>query len=246
MLAARLSEDPNCTVLLLEAGGPNDQDVAGVPGESYEPGKAEGESRYLYENLTVPQAALGGRRVALRTGCGLGGGSSVNALVRLQGHPADYDGWRDAGATGWDWADVLPYLRRSEHHEFGTDAFHGAGGPMVITSARDTHPLATAFIAAGEELGLEVSGDLNGSRRDGVGLLQSTVRDGARHSVVDGYLRPALTRPNLMVRTGVPVERLIVGGTRVVGVRYAGGEARARRLVVLCAGALRTPQLLMV
>lgn len=243
VLAARLSEDPECSVLLLEAGGrPDKEEAVSVPGSAL--GLMAGE--YAYDNVTTPQEALGGRRIPLATGRGLGGGSAINAMGWFHGHPADYDGWRDSGASGWGWSDILPFIRRSEHHELGSSQFHGAGGPMVITSPRDIHPLSTAFIAAGVEQGIKVNDDLNGADRAGIGLAQSNIRDGARHSVVDGYLRPALSRENLTVRTGIRVERLLIDGNRAVGVRCAGGEVQASRSVILSAGVLRTPQLLMV
>ena len=244
VLAARLTEDPGCSVLLLEVGGPNDEKAMRVPATA--PRLAADGSGYAYGDLTTPQAALGGRRVAMTTGRGLGGGSSMNAMVWHQGHPMDYDSWRDSGATGWGWSDVLPFIRRSEHHELGPGPFHGAGGPMVITLPRDIHPLTTAFIAASEEQGVKVNDDLNGAEREGVGLAQANIRDGARHSVVDGYLEPALGRENLTVHTGVRVERLLFDGARAVGVYCAGTEVQARSSVILSAGALRTPQLLMV
>ncbi len=201
----------------------------------------------MYGNDTVAQAALGGRTVPLPTGRGLGGGSSVNTMTWFQGHPADYDGWREAGAAGWGWDEMLPVVRRVEHHILGSGPFHGAGGPMTIDFARDVNPSAAAFIAAGEQLGLPVSRDLNGADRTGFGVAQSNIRDGARHSVVDGYLRPALGRPNLVVRTGVPVTQVLFDGRRAAGVSLrAGGRVTARRGVILAAGALRTPQLLML
>jgi len=245
VLAARLTEDPACHVLLLEAGGPDDNPAMGPPAAAYE--LLSGE--YSWGDLTTPQEALGGRSLSLVTGRGLGGGSSTNLMAWFHGHPLDYDGWRDAGATGWGWSDALPFLRRSEHYAAGASAFHGVGGPMVISQPRDINPLSMAFVAAGAEQGLPVNEDFNGASLDGVGLVQSNIRDGARHSVVTGYLRPAATRPNLTIRTGQRVERLLIDGGRAVGVQCAGPtrpELRARRSVVLSAGALRTPQLLML
>jgi choline dehydrogenase len=142
---------------------------------------------------------------------------------------------------------MLPVLRRAEHHILGRDRFHGSGGPMTIDFARDLNPSSIAFIAAGEQLGLPVSRDLNGAERTGFGVAQSNIRDGERHSVVDGYLRPALSRPNLTVRTGAPATRALFDGRKATGVQTQDGSTvTARRGVILAAGALRTPQLLML
>lgn len=201
----------------------------------------------MYSDLTVPQAAAGGRKISLPTGRGLGGGSSVNTLTWFQGHPADFDGWDEEGAEGWGWDEMLPVMRRVEHHILGNGPFHGAGGPMTIDFPRDINPSAMAFIAAGEQLGLPVSSDLNGCGRTGFGIAQANIRDGVRHSVVDGYLRPALGRPNLVVRTGARVVRLLFDGRKATGVRLRTGQLiTARRGVILAAGSLRTPQLLML
>jgi len=197
----------------------------------------------------VPQGGLGGRRIALTTGRGLGGGSSINAMGWFHGHPVDYDGWRDQGADEWGWSDILPYLRRSEDHELGSSEMHGSGGPMVITGPQHLHPLSVSFVQAGVERGLVAVDDLDGPEHEGVGLAHSNVRDGARHSVVDGYLRPARARENLVVRTGVRVDRVLLEGDRAVGIQAEGHQpvvVRARRSVVLSAGAIRTPQLLML
>jgi choline dehydrogenase len=242
VLAARLSADPDHTVLLLEAGDPVDQDAARIPALAYSLWSGD----TAYENLTVPQKGLGDRRIALTTGRGLGGSSNINLMGWLQAHPEDYDGWAASGATGWGWADMVPYLRSIEDHELGAGPYDGADGPMAITTPYHLHPITARFIEAGAALGWPVNPDLNGASREGIGLLQSNIRDGARHSVLDGYLNPALDRSNLTVRTGTPVQKIAVEGTRAVGVRCAGGEVRARRSVVLCAGALRTPHLLLL
>jgi choline dehydrogenase len=245
VLAARLTEDPQCRVLLLEAGGANDQPELRVPAISAGLAATEGFTA-AYPNLTIPQEALGGRRIALTTGRGLGGGSTINAMGWFQGYPEDFDGWRDGGATGWGWSETLPYLRRSEQHELGPNPVHGAGGPMSITLPRYLHPLTTTFLEAATSVGWPLNEDLNGAVRDGIGLAQSNIRDGERHSVVDGYLRPALGREHLTVRINTAVQRLIVHAGRVVGVLTDGAEIRARKSVILSAGSLRTPQLLMV
>jgi choline dehydrogenase len=239
----RVSEDPDCEVLLLEAGPELESAAISTPGAALQ--LLGGDT--MYGDVTVPQSGAAGRQIPLPSGRGLGGGSSVNTLTWFQGHPADYDGWREQGAEGWGWDDLLPVVRRIEHHILGNGPFHGAGGPMTVDFARDINPSSLAFIAAGEQLGLPVSADLNGANRTGFGIAQSNIRDGARHSVVDGYLRPALGRPNLAVRTGAPVAQVIFDGRRATGVRLTDGQAvTARRGVILAAGALRTPQLLML
>ena len=243
VLAARLSQDSACRVLLLEAGPELESAAVSTPGAALQFLGSDA----VYGDVTVDQAAAAGRGIPLPTGYCLGGGSSVNAMTWFQGHPADYDGWRDHGADGWGWADMLPVARRAEHHILGDGPFHGAGGPMTIDFARDVNPSAAAFIAAGEQLGFPVSRDLNGAERTGFGIAQANIRDGVRHSVVDGYLRPALSRPNLTVRTGSPAARVLFDGRTAAGVRLRAGQpVTARRGVILAAGALRTPQLLMV
>ncbi len=242
VLAARLSEVPGRRVLLLEAGDVVEGDEARVPGAALR----LLNGRAMYHDESVPQEAAGNRRVPLPTGRGLGGGSAVNMMSWFHGQPSDYNGWVEAGAHGWGWDDVLPVLRRIEHHVLGPSEFHGAGGPMTIAAPSDVEALHFSFLAAGEEIGLPVSHDLNGAQRTGVGLTYSNIRDGTRHSVVDGYLRPALNRPNLTVRTGARVDRVLFEGRRAVGVEVAGSVVRAACGVVLAAGAVRTPQLLML
>lgn len=245
VLAARLSEDPGHTVLLLEAGDALEGAEFTTPALATQ--LQAGDASWYWGDQTTPQEALGGRRVPMLAARALGGGSAINTMMWLRGHPLDYDAWKDAGATGWGWADVAPVFRRMEHFELGPDEHHGAGGPMVISVARDISPLGMAIVAAGAEQGLPVNPDVNGGSQEGVGLVQTNTRDGERHSVVDGYLKPALGRRNLTVATGSPVERLLFDGLRVTGVRLRGGrEVRVRRSVVLSAGALRSPQLLML
>lgn len=253
VLAARLTEDPSVTVLLLESGDDPDEAPEDLADAVRTPGLAPtlwADERVVYADLTVPQQALGGRRVPLSSGRGLGGGSTVNAMAWYQGFPADYDGWAASGATGWGWETIAPLLRAAEDHELGAGAHHGAGGPMSVSTPRHLHAAAAAFVQAAVAAGIEPSHDLNGERREGVGNLPVSMRDGARSSVVEGYLRPASTRPNLHVLTGQPVRRVLVEAGRAVGVLAGEGDGerewRARRGVVLCAGALRTPQLLML
>lgn len=245
VLAARLSAQGGVSVLLLEAGGVLDAEAISVPGRALEVQVPP----FVWQDPTPPQSGLGGRELAMLTGRGVGGGSAVNSLGWFQGLPADYDGWAAGGAEGWSWRELLPAFRRAEDHELGASEWHGAGGPMSVAATRQLHPLTTAFVAAAAADGLAVSGDLSGAVREGVGLVYSNIRDGRRWSVVDGYLLPALAREGLTVRADTPVASLVLDGRRAVGVRTGGAhpaEVEARRGVVVCAGAVRTPQLLML
>ncbi|NYJ76569.1 GMC family oxidoreductase [Allobranchiibius huperziae] len=241
VVAARLSENADHQVLLLEAGDVPDRALFSVPGEAITPLATPS----VVHEPTVPQPGLAGRRSAVPVGRVLGGGSAVNTLTWMQGHPQDYDSWAAGGAHGWSAADVQPLLRRIENHSFGPSDHHGSGGPMTVSTSTHFERVHQDFLAAGEEAGFGVSDDLNGPVRTGVGLNQANVRDGRRHDVVDGYLIPALNRPNLTVRTGSVVERVLLTGTRATGVVVDGHRVDATR-VVLAAGALRTPQLLML
>ena len=242
VVAARLSDDPTRTVLLLEAGSFTPTPETETPGLAF---YALGEET-LYPNPTVPQVNAAHRTMAIPTGRGLGGGSSVNLLAWFQGHPDDYDAWARSGAAGWSWRDVQPILRRIERHERGPSEYHGDDGPIRIGTPRDVDLSQMAFVAAGEQVGLSVSDDLNGRQRSGVGLSDVNIHDGVRHSVVDGYLLPRRRRANLHVRLGVSVDKVVIDGGRARGVQLADGRVvMARRRVVLAAGALRSPLLLM-
>jgi choline dehydrogenase len=245
VLAARLSEDPNRRVALIEAGAEDIPEEVRIPAYG---GLLPAGDR-AWPSTTTAQEAASGRAVPLVTGVGLGGGSSINSLGWLQAHPADYDAWAADGADGWAAKDVVPLFRRIEHHELGATGTHGAGGPMTISGPRHLHPLAPAFVRAGIEQGWPLSDDLN--RGTGISLVHSNVRDGRRHSVVDGYLGPARNRPNLTVLATTRVSRVLLDGERAVGVRVldrdgAAVEISARHGVVVTAGALRTPQVLML
>ncbi|WP_051791675.1 GMC family oxidoreductase [Amycolatopsis jejuensis] len=243
VLAARLSEDPGCRVLLLEAGTTTgDEPAARTPGNAFQ--LLTGPMSW--GDRSTPQSALGGRRIGLAQGRGLGGGSSMNMMAWFHGRPEDYDTWQDRGATGWSWDDVRPVLRDIEDNDCGGGDRHGTGGPMAISSVRDAGALALTFVAGGVEHGLPLVENFNGPFGEGVGFVQSNTRDGRRHSVVHGYLGPARHRENLVVANGRLVTSVILDGKRAVGVRVGGTEVAARRGVVLCAGALRTPQLLML
>jgi choline dehydrogenase len=180
----------------------------------------------------------------------LGGGGTINYLAWYRGVPLDYDGWVKRGMTGWGWDDVLPLFRRAEDHELGASEYHGTGGPMPVTTAPDFSALSLAFITAGVEEGLELNRDFNGARRDGVGPKYSNVRNGERVSAARGYLHPVLHWTGLTVLTGATARRVVTKNHAVTGVEYtdASGRRRVARApsVVLCAGTLRTPQLLML
>ncbi|MEU1616508.1 GMC family oxidoreductase N-terminal domain-containing protein [Streptomyces sp. NPDC005722] len=246
VLAARLSEEPPVRVLLLEAG-PADTDARIAPPHGLFQGLLRGELDWSYD--TVPQPGLGGRGVPLSAGRVLGGGGSINYQAWYRGHRSDYDGWAGQGMKGWSYEEVLPAFRRSEDHEPGASRLHGVGGPIPVTTPKDVTPLSAAFVAAGVEYGLPLNRDFNGAELDGVGPLYSNVRDGERYSSARGHLRPAMGRPNLTVRTGAFARRVLLDGTRATGVEYtdAAGTHRARgRSVILSAGAVRSPQLLML
>jgi choline dehydrogenase-like flavoprotein len=180
----------------------------------------------------------------------LGGSSSVNAMVYARGHPQDYDAWKRAGNGGWGWDDVLPYFMRAEHNERGADAFHGTGGPLNVMDLRSPNRFSPVFVEAGVQAGYAENRDFNGAGQEGVGLYQVTHKDGERFSAAKAYLAPHLTRPNLRIVTGADATRVLMDGRRAMGVEYVqGGETRvlhAGREVILCAGALKSPQLLML
>ncbi|MEV6610143.1 GMC family oxidoreductase N-terminal domain-containing protein [Kutzneria sp. NPDC051319] len=246
VVAARLTEDPDCRVLLLEAG-PADSDPGITPPHGVFQ-LLRGELDWSYD--TVAQPELDGREIPISAGRTLGGGGAINYQAWYRGHPLDYDHWAVQGMKGWGWQEVLPSFRRSEDHELGSSALHGTGGPIPVGTPKDVNPLSLAFIAAGVEYGLPLNRDFNGAELDGVGLLYSNVRDGERHSAARGYLRPAMTRPNLEVRTRAFVRRLAIDGDTVNGVEYVDTTGTSHVVhadsVVLSAGAVRTPQLLML
>jgi len=246
VVAARLSEDPKRRVLLLESGNADTDPAIPAPHGSF----ALQSGAFNWADLSVPQEKLGGRRVMVSSGHVLGGGGSINFLAWFRGVPLDYDGWAKRGMAGWGWDDVLPFFRRAEDNELGASALHGTGGPMPVTTAPDVNPLSLAFITAGVEKGLDLNRDFNGSHRDGVGLMYSNVRDGERVSAARGYLHPVLDREGLTVLTGATARRVVIQNRAVTGVEYTDPDGRRHTAhspsVVLSAGTLRTPHLLML
>lgn len=245
-VAARLSEDPDVRVLLLEAGpedaGPQFSTPA-LNGRLY-------KSDWDWDFSTDPEPALGGRRAYLPRGRVLGGTSSINSMVYTRGNPGDYDGWAALGVTGWSYRDVLPYFRRAEDNSRGASEFHGVGGPLRVTEGRHRSRLVEAWLEAAQEAGLPWNEDFNGASQFGVGRYQVTQREGRRFSASSAYLGPARARGNLSVRIGALVLRVLVEGGRAVGVEVLlDGEVstlRAEGEVVLSAGTYLTPQLLML
>jgi choline dehydrogenase len=247
VLAARLSEDPSVRVLLLEAGPPDDADEIHIPAAV----NLLWKTQYDWDYSTVPQERAGGRRVYWPRGKTLGGSSSINAMIYIRGNRYDYDTWRDEyGCTGWGYTDMLPYFRRAEDNSRGASAYHGAGGPLSVQDPRHRSPLTKAFVAAAQECGLAANDDFNGTQQDGVGFYQLTQRNGRRWSTADGYLRPALSRPNLTVQTDALVTRIAIEDGRASAVHYSRGgvaeTAQADREILLCGGAVNSPQLLML
>lgn len=246
VLAARLSEDPDVSVLLLEAGPADTKENIHVPAAFGTLFKTDVDWDYS----TAPEEGCGGRMMYLPRGRVLGGSSSLNAMVYIRGHRADYDAWRDAGHEGFGYDDLLPYFKRSEDNERGASEFHGAGGPLPVQDSRSRNVMAQAFVDAAIEAGHPANDDFNGAEQDGVGLYQVTQRDGMRASTAASFLRPALERPNLTVETFTHVHRIVFEGPRAVGLageRFGEAvEVRAAREVILSGGAYNSPQLLML
>jgi choline dehydrogenase len=246
VLAARLSEDPDVRVLVVEAGLPDNHPM--IHASPVWP--MLWFSRYDWAYFSEPEPALHGRRVFLPRGKVLGGSSSINAMIYMRGNRCDYDGWAAAGATGWSYADVLPYFRKAEDNERGASEFHGAGGPLSVCDPHYRHPAMVAMLESAIKAGHPFNDDLNGASQDGVGLYQSTQRDGMRCSAANAYLHPALERPNLEVMTEALVCRLLLDGTTVRGLEVSVGgasrELRAEREVILSAGTYNSPQILML
>ena len=246
VLAARLSEDPGVKVALLEAGPPDRSVLIHCPAGLALLAK-NGEANWAFQ--TVPQPGLNGRRGYQPRGKVLGGSSSVNAMIYARGHRSDYDAWAAQGNAGWAWSDVLPYFKKAEHNERGADDYHGTGGPLNVMDLRSPNRFGPVFVEAGVQAGYPRNDDFNGAHQQGVGMYQVTHRNGERFSAAKAYLVPNLKRPNLQVITDAHTTRLLLDGKRAVGVEYRQGgqvkQLKASREVLLAAGALMSPQILM-
>jgi choline dehydrogenase len=251
VLANRLSADPGVRVLLLEAGPRDRHPFIHMPAGL---AKIASNSRINWSYDTAPEPGLDGRALWWPRGKVLGGSSSINAMCYVRGVPGDYDGWAASGADGWDWASVLPYFRRAEGNTRGADALHGGDGPLSVSDLRYVNELSQAFVQAGTQAGYPRNGDFNGPRQQGFGLYQVTQRDGARCSSAVGYLDPVRKRDNLTIRTNALVSRITFdttpdGRPRADGVAFSVGStahhAHAREVIV-CGGAINSPQLLML
>jgi choline dehydrogenase len=247
VMAARLSEDSATRVVLLEAGGQDDNRWIHIPlgfGKTF----ADPSVNWCYE--TEPDPGANGRRIFWPRGKVLGGSSSINGMVYIRGQHEDFDLWRQMGCAGWSATDVLPYFKRAEHQVRGPDPWHSTGGPLVVSDVADKHELPETFIRACNDLGYPTNPDFNGATQDGVGYHQTTTVNGKRCSTAKGYLHPVMDRPNLRVITGALAQRITFSGKRATGIAFMQDNlphtVRARREVILCGGAINSPQLLLL
>lgn len=245
VLANRLTANGRYRVLLLEAGGADTNIWIHIP-IGYGKLFVDPSVNWLFQS--EPQPNLDNRRISQPRGKVLGGSSSINGLIYIRGQREDFDHWRQCGATGWGFDDVLPYFIKSEDQSRGADALHGAGGPLPASDQVEPHPLCEAFIEASRQAGHPVNTDFNGASQEGAGYFQTTSRNGVRVSAAVAYLNPARHRANLRIVTGAHVTKLIMEGKRAVGVEWrVAGEvqsARANREVILSAGAIGSPHIM--
>lgn len=247
VIANRLTEDERKTVLLLEAGGWDRDPLIHIP---IGVGKMFPERRHDWNYDALPDPNMDGRAIECARGKVIGGSSSVNVIAYVRGHRSDYDRWATAGLTDWSYDRVLPYFKRLENWEGGADAWRGAGGPVSVQKTRYADPLLQSFIAAGEGAGYSETPDYNGERQEGFGLLQETIRNGRRMSAATAYLKPARRRRSLRVEVNAHVTRIHIAQGRATGVSYSQNgrtvTAHARHEIVVSAGVINTPQILML
>lgn len=248
VLANRLTEDAEVKVLALEAGPPDRSIFIHMPAAFSIP---LANDKYNWAYQTEPEAAMNGRRMYCPRGRVLGGSSSINGMVYIRGHAYDYDGWAQRpGLAHWSYAHCLPYFMKAERRLQGPDDYHGGTGPLVVTTPEMKNPLFHAFVDAAQQAGYAYTKDMNGYRQEGIGPMDQTTFRGRRWSTVKAYLEPAAGRPNLEVRSRCLTLRVLFEGRRAAGVEFAQGgqlrRARARREVILCGGAINSPQVLML
>jgi choline dehydrogenase len=248
VLANRLTADGDNEVLLLEAGKPDEKREIGIPAAYSELWKSSVD----WEYYTEPQTELNDRELYWPRGKTFGGSSSINAMIYARGQPADYDHWADLGNDGWAYEDVLRYFKKAEHNERGPSEYHGTGGPRNVADLQSPNELSDAFVEAGQAVGLPHNEDFNAGDQSGVGFYQVTQKDGERHSAADAYLKPVLDRSNLTAVTGAQVTRVRFDGREAVGVEYVRDGSDTPETVdiseevILSAGAINSPQLLML
>jgi choline dehydrogenase len=246
VLANRLTADPKTRVLLLEAGGKDNSLLVRMPAGVGALLTAKGD--YNWGFWTEPEPALDDRKLWWPRGRGWGGSSSINGMIYIRGHARDYDQWRQMGLTGWGYGDVLPYFKRSERLQGGGDLYHGGEGPLHVSKASSRSEIYSRFISAGREAGYKTTGDFNGVQQEGFGPYQLTIRNGQRWSASAAYLKPVLSRPNLTTEIGARTSRILIEEGRAVGVEFIqdGGTRTvfADGEVLLCAGAVQSPQIL--
>jgi choline dehydrogenase len=246
VLAGRLSEDPDRRVLLLEAGGEDGEAAIRTPARFAE----LQDSPWDWGDRTQPQPAMRNRRIFMPQGKALGGSSAINYMIYIRGNRNDYDHWARLGNAGWSYDEVLPYFIKSETNDTFRDRYHGASGPLRVSSHSRLSPVTERYLAAAQEAGIPYNPDFNGERQDGCGPLQRTIDNGERCSAASAYLHPARSRPNLTVISHALATRLLFNGRRAVGVQYLHNgvveQAYAGAEIIVAAGALRSPQLLML
>jgi choline dehydrogenase len=247
VLANRLSENPATTACLIEAGPPDRSPFIHVPLGMIQLGSSR---KLRWHDKTMPQAHAGNRSILMPHGRTLGGSSAVNGMVYMRGHPRDYDEWAELGNAGWAFRDVLPYFRRSENNEtFRDPEFHGQGGPLNVTSPAPLNGMVKVLLDAAASLQIPMRSDFNAGNQDGFGLRQVTQQSGKRVTTATAFLDPARNRPNLRIITGAVADRILMDGRAARGIEIFLGQQRrrivARREVILSAGALASPTLLM-
>lgn len=247
VVASRLSEDPQCKILLIEAGEAAAHKLVDAPGAA----------RFLEDTTlnwgfrSTPQPFLNNRRIDLPRGRALGGSGQINWSYYVRGNRGDYDHWAQSGNQGWDYDSVLPYFRRAETNATFHDDWHGADGPLSVENLAERNPLQEIYFEALDSLGVPANPDFNGGTQEGYGYYQGTIRNGKRWSTADAYLTPALKRPNLTVETGAVALRIVLAGSKIVGVDFLDAEQKLCRAtagieVICCAGAIGSPHLLMI